>query len=78
MLTLFRELADSGRSVIATLHDPTLAARFADRALLLSGDGSWSAGSVAEELTAARLSKLYVTPVLEIQHPGGHRVFVPE
>ena len=78
VLSLFRELADAGRAVIATLHDPTLAARFADRALLLSGDGSWSAGSVAEELTAARLSKLYVTPVLEIQHPGGHRVFVPE
>jgi len=78
VLSLFRELADSGRAVIATLHDPTLAARFADRALLLSGDGSWSAGPVAEQLTAARLSELYVTPVLEIQHPGGHRVFVPE
>jgi iron complex transport system ATP-binding protein len=77
-LTLFRELADSGRAVLATLHDPTLAARFADRVLLLSGDGSWSAGSVAAELTAARLSELYVTPVLEIQHPGGHRVFIPE
>ena len=78
VLTLFRKLADDGRAVIATLHDPTLAARFADRVLLLSGDGSWSAGSVAGELTAARLSELYVTPVLEIQHPGGHRVFVPE
>jgi iron complex transport system ATP-binding protein len=78
VLTLFRKIADTGRAVIATLHDPTLAARFADRALLLSGDGSWSAGPVARELTAAKLSELYVTPVLEIQHPGGHRVFVPE
>jgi iron complex transport system ATP-binding protein len=78
VLSLFRKIADTGRAVIATLHDPTLAARFADRALLLSGDGSWSAGPVARELTAAKLSELYVTPVLEIQHPGGHRVFVPE
>jgi iron complex transport system ATP-binding protein len=77
VLSLFRELARAGRAVVATLHDPTLAARFADRALLLSGDGSWSAGPVAELLTAARLSELYVTPVLEIQHDG-RRVFVPE
>jgi iron complex transport system ATP-binding protein len=77
VLTLFRQLANAGRAVIATLHDPTLAARFADRALLLGGDGSWTEGPVARELTASRLSELYVTPVLEIQHPGG-RVFVPE
>ena len=77
VLSLFRELADGGRAVIATLHDPTLAARFADRALLLAGDGSWTAGAVGQELTAARLSELYFTPVLEIQH-NGRRVFVPE
>lgn len=78
VLTLFRELADAGRAVIATLHDPTLAARFADRALLLHGDGSWSTGPITQELTATKLSELYLTRVLEIQHPGGHRVFVPE
>ena len=78
VLTLFRELANAGRAVIATLHDPTLAARFADRALLLHGEGSWTTGPVAQELTAAKLSELYLTRVLEIQHPGGHRVFVPE
>ena len=77
VLSLFRELANAGRAVVATLHDPTLAARFADRALLLSGDGSWSSGPVAQELTAAKLSQLYVTAVLEIQHRG-RRVFVPE
>jgi iron complex transport system ATP-binding protein len=77
VLSLFRELASAGRAVVATLHDPTLAARFADKALLLYGDGSWSAGLVVEQLTAARLSELYVTPVLEIQHDG-RRVFVPE
>jgi iron complex transport system ATP-binding protein len=77
VLCVFRELADSGRAVIATLHDPTLAARFADRALLLSGEGAWTAGPVSQELTAARLSELYFTPVLEIQH-NGRRVFVPE
>jgi iron complex transport system ATP-binding protein len=77
VLSLFRKLADDGRAVVATLHDPTLAARFADRALLLAGDGAWSAGPAATELTAARLSELYVTRVLEIEH-NGRRVFVPE
>src|SRR5256885_10976048 len=38
VLGLFRALADQGRTVLTTLHDPTLAARFADRALLLFGD----------------------------------------
>ena len=45
-LTLFRELAGEGSTVITTLHDPTLAARFADRALLLFGDGRWHLGPV--------------------------------
>ena len=35
VLTLFRQLASAGNTVITTLHDPTLAARFADRVLLL-------------------------------------------
>lgn len=77
VLSLFRGLADSGRAVIATLHDPTLAARFADHALLLSGDGSWTAGPVGQQLTSSRLSELYFTPVQEIRH-NGRRVFVPE
>lgn len=75
VLGLFRQLADSGRTVITTLHDPTLAARFADRALLLFGDGRWSLGPVAATLTGATLSELYATPMIELGGPGG-RVFV--
>jgi iron complex transport system ATP-binding protein len=75
VLGLFRQLADSGRSVITTLHDPTLAARFADRALLLFGDGRWSLGPVAAALTSATLSELYVTPMIELRGQSG-RVFV--
>jgi iron complex transport system ATP-binding protein len=75
VLGLFRELARSGRTVITTLHDPTLAARFADRALLLHGDGRWTLGPVSEALTAASLSELYLAPMMELdQH--GRRVFV--
>ena len=75
VLSLFRELASSGRTVITTLHDPTLAARFADRVLLLYGDGRWSLGPLATTLTAAKLSELYLAPMIELGGEG-RRVFV--
>jgi len=75
VLNLFRDLSRKGATVITTLHDPTLAARFADRALLLFGDGRWSAGPAREILTAQNLSELYKSPMLEIDQ-GGRRVFV--
>jgi iron complex transport system ATP-binding protein len=72
---MLRELASAGRTVIATVHDPTLAARFADRALLLYGDGRWTLGPVDEVLTEKTLSELYLTPVVA-GSVNGHRVFV--
>jgi iron complex transport system ATP-binding protein len=75
VLGLFRELARAGRTVIMTLHDPTLAARFADRVLLLFGDGRWSAGPVASTLTTAALSELYLAPMIELSQDG-RRVFL--
>ena len=75
VLGLFRALADQGRTVVTTLHDPTLAARFADRALLLFGDGRWSLGPVSSALTAASLSELYLAPMMELGKDG-RRVFV--
>jgi iron complex transport system ATP-binding protein len=77
VLGLFRDLARSGGTVITTLHDPTLAARFADRVLLLFGDGRWSAGPVREVLTAANLSTLYNSPMIEIE-TDGRRVFLSD
>jgi iron complex transport system ATP-binding protein len=75
VLELFRAQANAGRTVIATLHDPTLAARFADRVILLSGDGRWVEGPTQQTLTTAVLSELYLTPIIEIAAPS-HRVFV--
>jgi iron complex transport system ATP-binding protein len=75
VLSIFRRLASAGSTVVTTLHDPTLAARFADRVLLLFGDGRWALGPVATTLTAASLSELYLAPMLELAHEG-RRVFV--
>ncbi len=62
-LRLFREKADEGAAVIASLHDVNLAVRFADRCLLLYGGGRWDLGSTAEILDSDRLSELYSTPM---------------
>ena len=74
-LDLFRRRADDGGIVIATLHDATLAARHADRVLLLHGDGRWQFGDAASTLNAANLSDLYRVPVEELSSRG-RRVFV--
>jgi iron complex transport system ATP-binding protein len=76
VLNLFRELAHTGSTVIATLHDPTLAARFADRALLLFGDGKWATGPASETIDAENLSALYLTPMMEVRQDD-RRIFVP-
>ena len=61
-------LADSGRTVIAVLHDLNLATSF-DRVLLLS-EGTLSAHGTADEvLTSTRLSEVYQCPIEVIDHP---------
>jgi iron complex transport system ATP-binding protein len=75
VLQLFRERASAGKAIVASLHDPTLAARFADDALLLHGDGRWDFGPCEDVLTEGRLSALYRSPLHEIAWRG-RRVFV--
>jgi len=60
-LRLFREKVDNGAAVIASLHDVNLAVRYADRCLLLYGDGRWDIGTTENVLDEKRLSELYAT-----------------
>ena len=60
-LRLFRDKADAGAAVVASLHDVNLAVRYADRCLLLYGDGRWDIGPTGEVLDAKRLTELYAT-----------------
>ncbi len=75
LLHLMRAKAESGRTIVMTLHDATLAARFADRVLLLFGNGEWAYGNTSEALTPASMEKLYGLPVREVSWDGG-RTFV--
>lgn len=77
VLRLFRERADRGLAVVATLHDAGLAARFADQVLLLFGNGEWACGSVSDVLDADHLSRLYGMPMRELSWEGG-RTFVAD
>jgi len=72
VLGIFRRLADEGKTVLASLHDVNLASRFADRCLLLFGDGRWSVGAVAEVLDCGRLSELYHTAMESVPWRGRH------
>ena len=71
MLELFAGAArDCGAGVAMVLHEPALAWRFCDRALLIHGDGRTECGSAHEMLTAERLSALYQYPLQAIEHDG--------
>jgi len=69
-LTLARALAhDSGKAVLAVLHDLNLAAEFCDR-LILVHDGRIAAeGAPAEVLTTTHLSEVYNACVWVRSHP---------
>ena len=75
VLKLLREKAHAGRTVVMSLHDAGLAARFSDYALLLFGDGEWLTGPTSEVLTPETMTKLYGVGVREIAWDGG-RTFV--
>lgn len=63
VLNVFRDLADGGATVIASLHDVNLASRYADRCLLLFGDGRWELGDADDILDERSLAALYGTPI---------------
>src|SRR6185369_4991452 len=71
MLELFAGAArDCGAGVVMVLHEPALAWRFCDRALLIHGDGTSESGPVRDMLTAERLSALYQYPLQAIECDG--------
>ncbi len=77
ILELFRAKAQAENiGIVMVLHDPGLAARYCDSALLLFGDGDWLAGRSDDIITVKNLSRLYGHPLRELRD-GGQRWFVP-
>ena len=61
--------AQRGAGVIASLHDPNLAARHADRVLLIAGGGFAADGPPAEVLRPEVLSPVYGLALMAMKHP---------
>ncbi len=80
VLELFGRLArEQHVGIVMVLHDVNLALRYADRVLLLFGDGVHTAGPVAEVLDEAILARLYGHPMRRLATAGfAHPIFVAE
>jgi len=76
VLAQLTSLADSGKTILASLHDPVLAAIYSRFVLLLFGDGSWEYGATGALLTPENLERLYGTPYAEFTH-NGQSVLLP-
>jgi iron complex transport system ATP-binding protein len=73
-LELFaRRAREDGAALAMVLHDPNLALRYCDQAVLLYGDSRHRVGPAAKILDAATLSDLYGHPLRRVEN-----FFVPE
>lgn len=76
VLELFRQQAEQGAAIVSVLHDPALAWRYANKVVLVNGDGHTALGSCDEMLTEERLSALYGHPLRRFELDG-HVGFLP-
>lgn len=76
VLEHFAALSWQGAAVVIVEHDLNLALRWANRVLLLHGDGEWELGTNAEVATVGKLSRALGHPLRCIED-GGFPVFLP-
>ncbi|WP_421683201.1 ABC transporter ATP-binding protein [Stutzerimonas urumqiensis] len=74
LMTLLRALnRETGRAIVAILHDVNLAARFADRIVALKRGRCFFDGTPEQLLSAERLSALYDVDIRLVEEPGQAR-----
>jgi len=69
VLETLQAMTRQGRTVLAVLHDLHLAARYADRLILLHEGRLKAEGTPAEVLTAARVEDVFGLPVRILDDP---------
>ena len=69
LLAMARALAGRNTAVLVVLHDLNLAARYADRLVMLEQGRLMADGSAGEVLTPALIARLYGYPAQVIHHP---------
>ncbi len=58
------------KTILMTLHDLNLAARFCDHVLLLTGDGNTLMGNTEELLNEKNLMQMYDYPIIRVKSAG--------
>ena len=76
VMELLRQQARGGSAVLATMHDLTLAARFADRVIVMHQGRLVAEGTPAEALTAERLADVFGVEA-QVIDLDGTRIPVP-
>lgn len=69
LLTMARALASRNTAVLVVLHDLNLAARYADRLVMLERGKLMADGTPAEVLTPELIARLYDYPAQVLHHP---------
>jgi iron complex transport system ATP-binding protein len=77
VLDLLRERARAGAAVVAVLHDLSLAARYADRILLMRDGAIVAEGAPEAVITHANLASAFGIHAA-IEHRDGHLVVTPQ
>lgn len=75
-LALLRRLADDGLSVLAALHDLSLAASYADHVVVLADGSVVAAGAPAEVLTAELIRAVWGVDATVLEHPATGRPLI--
>ena len=70
MMTLMRELASTGKTVVVAVHDLTLAGQFCDEIALMSGGVMHAVGRPEDVLTEVNIQKAYGADVTVLEHPS--------
>ncbi|MBN9077014.1 MAG: ABC transporter [Rhizobiales bacterium 65-79] len=76
MMAGLRKLAAKGRTLLVSLHDLTLAARWCDRILLMKEGRLVAEGAPADVLTAERLGEVFGI-LAHIDHDAGGMILAP-
>jgi iron complex transport system ATP-binding protein len=76
VMELLRQAARGGNAILATMHDLTLAARFADRVIVMHQGRLVAEGTPAEALSPERLADVFGVEA-QVVDLGGARIPVP-
>ena len=69
VMSILRDTAGSGATVVAVLHDLNLAAAYADRVLVLHSGAIAALGNPPDVLTSDVLTEVYRRPIAVVEHP---------